>query len=158
MDSLQVVREKSLRRVNADRSGDKGGGEKSNEGVGEGCVCIHLPVMKVNDTTHQNNNNKADNNDATLDNDNNNEQQVDDLNNTISAYNTEFNQPQHIQHKMYLSERNVMRSPSEGKANLDRYRLASARIFGLIDDTLGELLATTSCSVEDNGGGGDKRS
>jgi len=160
MDSLQVVREKSLRKVTAadSRSGDKGGGEKSNDGAGEeGCVCIHLPVMKVNDTTHQNINNNN-NNDATLDTDNNNnEQEDDDLNNTISAYNTEFNQPQHIQHKMYLSERNVMRSPSEGKANLDRYRLASARIFGLIDDTLGELLATTSCSVEDGGGGGDKR-
>ncbi|KAK1741494.1 DNA polymerase eta [Skeletonema marinoi] len=152
MDSLQVVREKSLRKVNADsRSGDK-----SNDGAGEGCVCIHLPVMKVNDTTHQNINN---NNDATLDTDNNNnEQQDDDLGNTISAYNTEFNQPQHIQHKMYLAERNVMRSPSEGKANLDRYRLASARIFGLIDDTLCELLATTCSSVEDNGGGGEKRS
>eukprot|EP00984_Skeletonema_dohrnii_P016206 scaffold7152_cov148-Skeletonema_dohrnii-CCMP3373.AAC.7 len=156
MDSLQVVREKSLRRVNADRSGE--GGEKSNGGAGEGCVCIHLPVMKVNDTTHQNinnNNNNNNNNDATLDTDNN-EQQDDDLGNTISAYNTEFNQPQHIQHKMYLAERNVMRSPSEGKANLDRYRLASARIFGLIDDTLGELLATTCSSVEDNGG--EKRS
>ena len=29
-----------------------------------------------------------------------------------------------------------MRSPSEGKACLDRYRLASSRIFALIDDTL----------------------
>ncbi|KAL7499160.1 hypothetical protein ACHAWT_008865 [Skeletonema menzelii] len=138
MDSLQVVREKSLRRLtdgddenndNNNNSSDDGGNKKTDGNVEEGCVCIHLPVMKVNDNLNQQP-------------DNNNEQDFNDnLNNTISAYNTEFKQPPHIQHKMYLTERNVMRSPSEGKANLDRYRLASARIFGLIDDTLGELLA-----------------
>ncbi len=83
------------------------------------------------------------------------------MGNTISAYNAEFNQPKHIQNKMFLAERNVMRSPSEGKANLDRYRLASARIFGLIDDTLSDLLLVTSSSStsgEDNNNGGDKKS
>ncbi len=169
MDSLQIVREKSLKRVVDDNSGknEDGGDQMSNNGVEEeGCVCIHLPVMKVNDNLHHLDNKH---NDSTQNTDNHHssdqgEDTNDDLGNTISAYNTEFNQPQHIQRKMYLEERNVMRSPSEGKANLDRYRLASARIFGLIDDTLGKILAiTTSVSdtttgVEDNNDGGDKKS
>ena len=48
------------------------------------------------------------------------------------AYDKEFNQPQHIREQMYKMEKNKMRYPSEGKANLDRYRLASSRIFSLI--------------------------
>lgn len=48
------------------------------------------------------------------------------------AYDKEFNQPQHIREQMYKMEKNKMRNPSEGKANLDRYRLASSRIFALI--------------------------
>ena len=169
MDSLQVVREKSLKQRVADDVGgdgesndnnDSSSSEKNtnkNDGVEEeeGCVCIHLPVMKVND----NNNNSSQNNTQQQQHDNeqqdynNNDDDDDNLNNTISAYNTEFNQPPHIQHKMYLSERNVMRSPSEGKANLDRYRLASARIFGLIDDTLGELLAGIKTADNSDCGG-----
>ena len=48
------------------------------------------------------------------------------------AYDKEFNQTQHIREQMYKMEKNKMRYPSEGKANLDRYRLASSRIFSLI--------------------------
>ncbi len=48
------------------------------------------------------------------------------------AYDKEFNQSQHIREQMYKMEKNKMRYPSEGKANLDRYRLASSRIFSLI--------------------------
>lgn len=172
MDSVQIVKEKSLKRVVDDSSGKNEDDEeqKNNNGVEEeGCVCIHLPVMKVNDNLYPHDNNKH-HNDSTQNTDihHNNDQEEetnDDLGNTISAYNTEFNQPQHIQRKMYLEERNVMRSPSEGKANLDRYRLASARIFGLIDDTLGELLAIsasgggdTTGAEDNNDGDGDKKS
>jgi len=174
MDSLQIVKEKSLKRSIDESSGknEDGREQKSSDGVEEeeGCVCIHLPVMKVNDNLHprDNNHNDSTQNTANHNNSDQEEDTNDNLGNTISAYNTEFNQPQHIQRKMYLEERNVMRSPSEGKANLDRYRLASARIFGLIDDTLGELLAISAsgsdvAGAEDNnnndgGGGGDKKS
>ena len=163
MDSVQVVREKSLKQRVDDANCDNGDKEQNSvDGAEEGCICIHLPVMSVNDAQNQNNNNnKGDDSTSNTTTENDNNEDYDDLNNTISAYNTEFNQPQHNQHKMYLAERNVMRSPSEGKANLNRYRLASARIFGLIDDTLGELLAITSNDgVEDdnNGGGGEKKS
>ncbi len=170
MDSLQIVKEKSLKRLVDDDSGKNEHGGEQKGAKEDGCVCIHLPVMKVNDNLlHPRDNNKH-HNDSTRNtaNHHNNDQEEDtndNLGNTISAYNTEFNQPQHIQRKMYLEERNVMRSPSEGKANLDRYRLASARIFGLIDDTLGELLAigasgSDSTGVEDNNNnnGGDKKS
>lgn len=51
-----------------------------------------------------------------------------------SSYATEFNQPAHIRDEMYKREKNRMRNRNEGKACLDRYRLASARIFALIDE------------------------
>jgi len=50
------------------------------------------------------------------------------------AYDDEFNQPKEVRDAMYRQEKNKMRSPSEGKACLDRYRLASSRIFSLIDE------------------------
>ena len=153
MDSLQIVREKSSSSSSSTRRASSSNSEEEEEG----CVCIHLPVMKVNNDNHHHKTTDKSSECATTteeeDAANNNEGEDTYLGDTTSAYNTEFNQPQHIQNNMYLAERNVMRSPSEGKANLDRYRLASARIFGLIDDTLGELLATntsSSSSGEDN--------
>ena len=56
------------------------------------------------------------------------------LESSESAYDEEFNQPKAVRDEMYRQEKNKMRSPSEGKACLDRYRLASSRIFSLIDD------------------------
>jgi len=38
-----------------------------------------------------------------------------------TAYNEEFNQPQDVRDEMYRMEKNKMRSPTEGKACLDRY-------------------------------------
>ena len=171
MDTLQVVREKcdaAAKRKSGVVVDDVGGGgnnvveggdvdksastpdnrgaDSSNNEEEEGCVCIHLPVMKVNDK-QQHNANKNDNTGEQTstttheeEHNNDNDDDDDDNNNTIQAYNTEYNQPTNIQHQMYLSERNVMRFPYEGKANLNRYRLASSRIFGLIDDLLCDLL------------------
>ena len=56
------------------------------------------------------------------------------LESSESAYDNEFNQPKEVRDEMYRLEKNKMRSPSEGKACLDRYRLASSRIFSLIDE------------------------
>lgn len=53
-----------------------------------------------------------------------------------SAYDDEFNQSAEIRERMYRNEKNRMISRTVGKACLDRYRLASSRIFSLIDDTL----------------------
>lgn len=43
-----------------------------------------------------------------------------------TAYNEEFNQPQDVRDEMYRMEKNKMRSPTEGKACLDRYAHATA--------------------------------
>lgn len=53
-----------------------------------------------------------------------------------SAYDDEFNQSTEIRERMYRNEKNRMISRTVGKACLDRYRLASSRIFSLIDDAL----------------------
>ena len=58
----------------------------------------------------------------------------DKIDSSQSAYDEEFNQPKEIRDEMYKNEKNKMRSPKEGKACLDRYRLASSRIFSLIDE------------------------
>ena len=88
------------------------------------CVCIHLPVTLVDGT------NRA----ATA------EPVPFDPADLVESYDNEFNQPKEVRERMYKFEKNKMRHQSEGKANLNRYRLASARIFRLIDETLGRLL------------------
>ncbi|KAL7546504.1 hypothetical protein ACHAWF_010642, partial [Thalassiosira exigua] len=65
-----------------------------------------------------------------------------------SAYDEEFHQPQHVRDEMYRREKNRMRSQSEGKACLDRYRLASSRIFSLIDETLAQILGRKNFILE----------
>mmetsp|Transcript_43277 Transcript_43277/g.50674 ORF Transcript_43277/g.50674 Transcript_43277/m.50674 type:complete len:453 (-) Transcript_43277:949-2307(-) len=56
-------------------------------------------------------------------------------NNTESiedAYNKLFRLPQCIRNDIYQKEKNRMRNPREGKASLERYRLASSMIFQVI--------------------------
>lgn len=62
------------------------------------------------------------------------EEEDDELQSSEASYEAEFNQPQHVKDEMYKREKNTMRSPTEGKACLDRYRLASSRIFSLIEE------------------------
>ncbi|KAL9180780.1 hypothetical protein ACHAXT_011233 [Thalassiosira profunda] len=119
------------------------------------CVAIHLPVTPVDEdasASPQKPNAKEQNGDgreasppreaASVV---NGEGEVDS---SQSAYDEEFNQPQEVREEMYKMEKNRMRSPSEGKACLDRYRLASARIFSLIDDTLAEKLGRKNFILE----------
>eukprot|EP00970_Alexandrium_tamarense_P019127 scaffold13629_cov193-Alexandrium_tamarense.AAC.1 len=54
------------------------------------------------------------------------EEEDDELQSSEASYEAEFNQPQHVKDEMYKREKNTMRSPTEGKACLDRYRLASS--------------------------------
>jgi len=67
------------------------------------------------------------------------------LESSETAYDDEFNQPKEVRDDMYRQEKNKMRSPSEGKACLDRYRLASSRIFSLIDEV--RVLFICMCTV-----------
>jgi len=65
-----------------------------------------------------------------------------------TAYDEEFNQPKDVREEMYRMEKNKMRSPSLGKACLDRYRLASSHIFSLIVETLAENLGRKNFTLE----------
>ena len=69
------------------------------------------------------------------------------LDSSETAYDEEFNQPKEVRDEMYRQEKNKMRSPSEGKACLDRYRLASSRIFSLIDEVSISLLLYVSLHI-----------
>ncbi len=137
--------------------------EKIREKSNGACVCIHLPVTSLNDSTsptrgQELNANMQSQNDAE------NGAAMGHLEEDIKAsYDAEFNQPAHVRDDMYKREKNKMRSRNEGKACLDRlacfnlyavcslfllklisffafvfdlirYRLASARIFSLIDE------------------------
>jgi len=79
---------------------------------------------------------------------NENQEDDDDFQSSKAAYEKEFNQPDNIREEMFMKERNKMRSPKEGKACLDRYRLASARIFSLIEETLAETIGKKKFILE----------
>jgi len=74
------------------------------------CIALHLPVISAETTS------------AEIDNDISVE----------AAYQREYNLPQSLQKEIFAKEKNQMRKASEGKASLERYRLASTRIFQVI--------------------------
>jgi DNA polymerase eta len=86
--------------------------EKSN---GQ-CVALHLPVLSTADIQEKD----GDEEDATV----------------KIAYDREFNRPTDQKREIFLKEKNKMRHSGEGKASLDRYRLASARIFQVMLEAL----------------------
>lgn len=86
--------------------------EKSN---GQ-CVVLHLPVVSTAEIQE-----KVEN--------------EEDVSIEI-AYEKEFNLPADQKRKIFLKEKNKMRHSGEGKASLDRYRLASARIFQIMLEAL----------------------
>ena len=124
-----------------------------NKSRGE-CVTIHLPVTPVldeaaevkekTDSTMVNNDEGCDDEEEEGAGEGGEGRDVCEQSSAIKiAYDKEFNQPQHIREQMYELEKNKMRYPSEGKANLDRYRLASTRIFALIYEVCGQLIVIT---------------
>ena len=80
------------------------------------CVALHLPVVCTADLQKIS---EDDNEDS-----------------VEMAYEREFNLPQNEKNELFRKERNKMRNPGEGKASLDRYRLASARIFEVMLEAL----------------------
>lgn len=54
----------------------------------------------------------------------------------VRSYNATYNLPAETRAELFRKEKNVMRHPHEGKASLERYRLASARIFSVITEAL----------------------
>jgi hypothetical protein len=136
--------------------------EKIREKSNGRCVCIHLPVTTLNDTTSPMRGQDPNSGTAHAQHDTENDAAMGHLEEDVKAsYDAEFNQPAHVREEMYNREKNKMRSRNEGKACLDRlvsvnlwvyfaqaysylklcclhsryrYRLASARIFSLIDE------------------------
>ena len=53
-----------------------------------------------------------------------------------TLYNQEYNKPQHIKNELFEKEKNIMKKPHQGKASLERYRLASTFIFETIKASL----------------------
>lgn len=97
-DSFEIIQEKSKGKV----------------------VAIHLPVTPVDDDDIASPTAKGKGGSGVAtspqqDGDDNGEVESSEL-----AYNEEFNQPTDVREEMYRLEKNKMRSPSEGKACLDR--------------------------------------
>lgn len=110
-------------------------------------VALHLPVLPISETTKTNNTTNEDNNDLNENNDKDAQDALDEEPSSIEElYEQTFQLSPEQQKLMYIKERNVIRSPKEGKASLERYRLASRRIFGVILNKLQEICGS-------NGGG-----
>lgn len=95
------------------------------------CVAIHLQVTPLNEATSPTTKKSSIEEEDTTPG-----YAIIDDPSDWSAYDDEFNQSTEIREQMYRNEKNRMISRTVGKACLDRYRLASSRIFSLIDDTL----------------------
>lgn len=82
------------------------------------CISLHLPVVSTADLQKR------------IKNENGENSSVED------AYDREFNMTSEMKRETFLREKNKMRHSGEGKASLDRYRLASARIFDVMLESL----------------------
>ena len=101
------------------------------------CVALHLPVISVEDIAapsaastsasgedggHQHGDTATEDGSRSSD--------------LEQSYDAIYNLPAETRAEMFRKEKNVMRHPHEGKASLERYRLASARIFSVITEAL----------------------
>lgn len=89
------------------------------------CIAIHLPVTCVDEETVPMTNtspkqSKGDEESA-ISPHRSNDDNTHEVESSESAYDEEFNKPKDVREEMFLNERNIMRSPTEGKACLDRY-------------------------------------
>ncbi|KAI2499952.1 hypothetical protein MHU86_14526 [Fragilaria crotonensis] len=91
------------------------------------CLCIHLPLLKSGQS-------------STL--------HVHDNNDVESAYEHTFNLGSEERKQAIANENGRQRFPTEGKACLERYRLASTRIFGVVLESLEELLGRGNFILE----------
>mmetsp|Transcript_34540 Transcript_34540/g.74903 ORF Transcript_34540/g.74903 Transcript_34540/m.74903 type:complete len:692 (-) Transcript_34540:51-2126(-) len=112
------------------------------------CVALHLPVISVDDIAKSSTNDEqsaqaevgaaaeAETEAAQGSTDITSNDGGDSSADLVQSYNAVYNLPQHVRSELFQNERNVMRYPHEGKASLERYRLASARIFSIITEAL----------------------
>ena len=103
------------------------------------CVSLHLPVISVEDITASTA--AAPATAAAQDGDGDHHAGEEELagggnSELVQSYNATYNLPAETRAELFRKEKNVMRHPHEGKASLERYRLASARIFSAITEAL----------------------
>jgi len=111
----------------------RGDGFEEIQKKGKGkVIALHLPVLPIEETDTDANLDQRVEDDAHL-------QQKEEPTSLDELYDQEFRLPPKEQALIYEKEKNVMRRPEEGKASLDRYRLASNRIFSVILECLQEL-------------------
>ena len=93
------------------------------------CIAIHLPVTCVDEetvpTTNTSPKQPKGNEESAISPQRNNDDNTHEVESSESAYDEEFNKPKDVREEMFLNERNKMRSPTEGKACLDRYVVQS---------------------------------
>ena len=104
------------------------------------CVSLHLPVISMEDITASTAAAPAAAA-AAQDGDGGHHAGEEDLagggiSELVQSYNATYNLPAETRAELFQKEKNVMRHPHEGKASLERYRLASARIFSVITEAL----------------------
>ena len=101
------------------------------------CVALHLPVISVEDITASTAaSNSASGEDGGQQHGDTATEDGSRSSELEQSYDAIFNLPAEMRAEMFKKEKNVMRHPHEGKASLERYRLASARIFSVITEAL----------------------
>ncbi len=102
------------------------------------CIALHLPVISLPQNQQSHGGYDTTTAAAAADEDVLNNSTYNNSNNNIieTLYNQEYNQPQHIKEQLFHQEKNVMKTCRQGKASLERYRLASTYIFETIQNSL----------------------
>lgn len=114
------------------------------------CVALHLPVVSFAEL--QSSMSSTTSNNCTGTYQDHSECDVNNMGDELSsveiAYDKEFNKSQEERRELFSREKNKMRHGGEGKASLDRYRLASARIFDVILEVLENILGKGNFTLE----------
>lgn len=96
--------------------------EISNKSAGK-CIAIHLPILSITEGSSSSSSSSApSSNNSSME----------------ESYENEFCLPPQKQAEAFEREKNQLRRQSEGKASLERYRLASCRIFSVLLQALTE--------------------
>ena len=101
------------------------------------CVALHLPVISVEDIAASTAaSNSASGEDGGQQHGDTATEDGSRSSELEQSYDAIYNLPAETRAEIFKKEKNAMRHPHEGKASLERYRLASARIFSVITEAL----------------------
>ena len=89
--------------------------EISNKSAGK-CIAIHLPILSITEGSSSSSSSAPSSSNSSME----------------ESYENEFCLPPQKQAEAFEREKNQLRRQSEGKASLERYRLASCRIFSVL--------------------------